>query len=195
MRRLSVFNAVSLDGYFVDNKGDMSWAHAGQDDPEWQAFSAENAGGDGVLVFGRITYELMASYWPTPMASQNNPAVAEGMNRMPKVVFSRTLDRVSWSNTKLVKSDMAAEIRKMKNEPGPDLVILGSGSIVAQLAQEGLIDDYQIALKPVALGGGRTMFEGIKEQLNLKPTKTRAFGNGTVMLWYEPYASSRKIFS
>ncbi len=186
MRRLSVFNGVTLDGYFVDSKGDMSWAHAGSDDAEWNAFAAENAGGSGVLVFGRITYELMAGYWPTPLASKNNPAVAEGMNRMPKVVFSRTLDKASWSNTKLVKSDMAAEIRKMKKESGPDMVILGSGSIVAQLAQEGLIDEYQIALKPVVLGQGRTMFDGIKQKLNLKLTKTRAFRNGSVMLWYEP---------
>jgi dihydrofolate reductase len=91
----------------------------------------------------------MAGYWPTPMALQNSPVVAKGMNDMPKVVFSRTLEKASWSNTKLVKGDMFAEIRKMKTEPGPDMVILGSGSIVSQLAQENLIDEYQIALAPV----------------------------------------------
>src|SRR5258708_40321520 len=101
---------------------------------------------------------------PRPLENKSNPAVGEGMNRMPKVVFSRTLDKAPWSNTKLVKSDMAAEIRKMKKESGPDMVILGSGSIVAQLAQEGLIDEYQIALKPVVLGQGRTMFDGIKQK-------------------------------
>jgi dihydrofolate reductase len=186
MRKLVVFNNVTLDGYFVDRNGDMSWAH--QQDAEWNAFVAENAGGGGVLVFGRITYELMASYWPTPLASQNDPIVAEGMNRMPKVVFSRTLDKAPWSNTRLVKSDMAGEIRKMKKEPGPDMVILGSGSIVSQLAPERLIDEYQIALHPIVLGKGRTMFDGIKEKLPLKLTKSRAFGNGSVMLWYEPAA-------
>jgi len=188
MRRLIVFNNVTLDGYFVDTNGDMRWAHSGNDDAEWNAFVAGNASGGGELLFGRITYELMAGYWPTPLAMKNDPIVAEGMNRMPKVVFSRTLDRASWSNTKLLKGDIAAEIRKMKNKPGPGMAILGSGSIVAQLAPEGLIDEYQVVVNPVVLGKGRTMFDGIKERLNLKLTKTRAFGNGKVFLCYEPAA-------
>jgi dihydrofolate reductase len=184
MRRLAVFNSVTLDGYFVDMKGDMSWAH--QDDAEWNAFVADNASGEAVLVFGRVTYEMMASWWPTPQALQSLPAVAERMNSLQKVVFSRTLDRASWSNTTLVKGDMVRAVRKMKQEPGNDLVILGSGSIVAQLAQEGLIDEYQIALNPVALGAGRTMFDGIRERLRLKLTQTRSFANGNVFLRYEP---------
>jgi dihydrofolate reductase len=184
MRKLVVFNMVSLDGFFVDSKGDMSWAH--KNDAEWNAFVNENASGNGVLVFGRITYQLMASYWPTPMARQSSPVVAKGMNDMPKILFSRTLDNASWSNTKLVKGDLATEMRKLKNEPGPDMVILGSGSIVSQLAQQNLIDEYQIALSPIVLGKGRTMFEGVKEKLNLKLTKSRTFGNGTVFACYQP---------
>jgi dihydrofolate reductase len=130
----------------------------------------------------------MAGYWPTPYAIKNDPIVAERMNNLPKVVFSRTLDKASWNNTKLIKGDMAAEMRKMKKEPGKDMAILGSGSIVSQLAQEGLIDEYQIAVNPVVLGQGRTMFDGIKEKLTLKLTKTRTFGNGNVLLCYEPMA-------
>jgi dihydrofolate reductase len=187
MRKLVVFNNVTLDGYFVDKNGDMSWAH-GKPDTEWNAFVSGNSSGGGQLLFGRITYELMASYWPTPLASENDPVVAEGMNSMPKVVFSRTLDRVSWNNTKLLKGDLAAEIRTMKREPGPGMVILGSGSIVSQLALEGLIDEFQLVVNPVVLGTGRTMFDGIKEKLALKLTKTRAFGNGNVLLSYEPGA-------
>jgi dihydrofolate reductase len=184
MRRLAVFNNVSLDGYIADRNGDMRWAH--KPDAEWKAFVAGNARGEGMFLFGRITYELMASYWPTPMAMENDPVVAEGMNRMPKTVFSRTLDKVSWSNTTLVKGDPGAEVRKMKKEPGPDMVILGSGSIVSQLSQEGLIDEYQIALIPVVLGKGKTMFEGVERKLDLKLTKSRTFGNGSVFLCYEP---------
>jgi len=187
MRKLAVFNMVTLDGFFVDSKGDMSWAH--KNDEEWNAFVGGNASGSGVLLFGRITYELMASYWPTPMALQNSPVVAKGMNDLPKVVFSRTLDKASWSNTKLVKGDMVGEVRKMKKEPGPDMVILGSGNIVSQLAQENLIDEYQIALNPIVLGKGRTMFEGVNEKLNLKLTKSRTFRNGNVFLCYESMAS------
>jgi dihydrofolate reductase len=184
MPKVVVFNNVSLDGYFVDANGDMSWAH--NQDPEWNAFVSDNASGTAVLVFGRITYDLMAGYWPTPLAMKNNPVVAEGMNNLQKVVFSRTLGKVTWKNTRLVKGDMLEEVRKMKQEPGPDMVILGSGSVVAQLAKAGLIDEYQVALSPVVLGKGRSMFEGVKQKVNLK--KTRAFGNGKVMLWYEPAA-------
>jgi dihydrofolate reductase len=186
MRKLIVFNHVSLDGYFVDANGDMSWAKADHNDAEWNEFVSGNASGEGALVFGRVTYEMMASFWPTPVAMEMMPAVAEGMNRMPKVVFSRTLSEASWNNTNLVKGDLATEMRKLKQEPGPDMVILGSGSIVSQLAQEGLIDEYQIVVNPIALGAGRTMFDGIKEKLRLKLTKSRAFNNGNVLLCYEP---------
>ena len=184
MRKLVVFNHVTLDGYFVDMNGDMSWAH--KNDAEWNEFVADNTSGGGVLMFGRITYEMMAGFWPTPFATENYPIVAKGMNNLPKVVFSRTLDKALWNNTKLVKGGLAAEVRKMKKEPGQDMVILGSGSIVSQLAQEGLIDEYQIVVNPVVLGKGKTMFDGVKEKLNLKLTTTRIFGNGNVLLCYLP---------
>lgn len=186
MRRLVVFNNVTLDGYFTDKKGDMSWAHRGQQDEEWNAFVEGNAKGEGELVFGRVTYELMASFWPTPLAAQVEPVVAGRMNQMPKVVFSRTLDKAAWSNTKLVKGDVVAELRKMKQEPGGDMTILGSGSLVAQLARAGLVDEYQLVVNPIALGQGRTLFEGLEEKLTLKPIQTRAFGNGNVLLCYVP---------
>ena len=185
MRKLIVFNNVTLDGYFTGENGDLAWAHTRGDDAEYNAFIGENAKGGGVLLFGRITYEMMASYWPTPAAMRDNPAVAEGMNRSEKVVFSRTIEKSSWSNTRVVKGDIAAEVWKMKQESGPGMAILGSGSIVSQLAPEGLIDEYQFVVNPVALGKGRTMFDGVREKLNLKLSKTRAFRNGKVFLSYE----------
>jgi len=188
MRKLIVFNHITLDGYFVDANGSMAWAKAGQDDPEYNAFVGENASGDGTLLFGRVTYDLMIKYWPTPMAKQHNPVVAEGMNNMPKFVFSRTMDHASWNNTTVVKGDLVSEVRKMKQESGNGIAILGSGSIVSQLAPAGLIDEYQVVVNPIILGKGRTMFDGVEEKLNLKLTKTRAFGNGNVFLCYEPMA-------
>jgi len=187
MRNLVVFNHISLDGYFVDVNGSMMWAHGGRSttDDEWNAFVAGNASGEGTLLFGRITYDLMVSYWPTPMAKQNDAAVAERMNALPKVVFSRTLDKAAWNNTKLVKGELTSEVRKMKNEAGEGMVILGSGSIVSQLAQEGLIDSYQFVVNPTVLGKGRSMFEGVKDKMSLKLTKTRAFSNGNVFLSYD----------
>jgi dihydrofolate reductase len=186
MPKLVVYNAVSLDGYFTDANGDMSWAH--KKDPEWQAFVSENASGGGQLLFGRITYDLMASFWPTPLAAQSNPIVVERMNSLRKFVFSTTLDKVSWNNTTLLKGDLTAEVRKLKQAPGPDMVIMGSGSVVAQLADAGLIDEYQIVLNPLVVGNGRTLFEGVKNKLPLKLTRSRAFDNGNVVLFYQPMA-------
>src|SRR5215813_15566954 len=103
MQQLIAFITTSLDGYFADASGDMSWAH--KSDPEWLEFVHGNASGGGTLLFGRVTYDLMIKYWPTPMAKQQNPVVAEGMNSMPKFVFSRTIEHASWNNTTVVKGD------------------------------------------------------------------------------------------
>ena len=153
MPKLIAFNQVTLDGYFADMNGDMSWAH--KQDPEWKAYSAENAKGDATLLFGRTTYEMMASFWPTAFAAQSAPETAAAMNSRPKVVFSRTLREATWNNTRLAKGDLAKEVRDLKGKPGPSLVVLGSGSIVAQLAGQGLVDEYQALVVPIALGGGQ----------------------------------------
>ncbi len=184
MRKLAVFSQLTLNGYFAGADGDISWAH--RQDPEWRDFVAGNASAGGDLLFGRITYEMMASYWPTPLAKQNDPVVAEGMNRAPKVVFSRTLREASWGNTRLVKDGLESEVRRLKQQRGKDMAILGSGSLAAQLARAGLIDEYLVVVNPVLLGKGRTLFEGIPETLSLRLTKTRTFGNGNVLLCYEP---------
>jgi len=183
MRRLTVFNHLSLDGYFTDARGDMGWAH--RDDAEWRAFAEGNASGGSELLFGRITYEMMAGWWPSPMAATAMPVVAERMNGLPKVVFSRTLAAAAWRNTRLLKGDLATEVRRLKSEPGPGMVILGSGSIVAQLTQERLIDEYQVVVAPVVLGAGRTLFDGLTERLALKRTSERSFANGNVFICYE----------
>jgi len=184
MRRIHVFDTVSLDGFFTDEHHDMSWAH--QRDEEWNAFSSSNAGGDGELLFGRVTYEMMAAFWPTPQAAKMLPEVAAGMNAMPKIVVSRTLATVTWQNTRLLKGDLVPEVTRLKQQPGADLVILGSGSVVSQLAEAGLIDEYQIVVSPIVLGRGRTLFETVRRRIKLTLTKTRAFRNGNVVLWYEP---------
>lgn len=183
MRKISVFNSISIDGYFTDCNNDMSWAHAGGDDPEFAAFTSGNASGEGALVFGRVTYEQMASFWPSPQAAQMMPEVAAGMNRMRKIVFSRSLERVEWNNTQLIKDDPVQAVRALKAESGPDMVILGSGTIIAQLAAAKLIDAYQFVIVPIVLGAGRTLFEGI-DRATLKLTNSRAFGNGKIVASY-----------
>jgi dihydrofolate reductase len=185
MRKLSVFNLVTLDGYISGEKGDISWHRV---DPEFQEYAEKNSNSGNTLLFGRVTYELMAGYWPSAEALKTDPVIAQGMNSSPKIVFSRTLKKADWNNTRVVKDDMLGEVRKLKQQPGKDLTILGSGSIVAQLAGAGLIDEYQILLNPVILGNGKTMFEGLEGKPVLKLTKTRTFSNGNVLLCYEPMA-------
>jgi dihydrofolate reductase len=185
MRKITVFNSISLDGYFTDENGDMSWAH--KNDPEWNSFVAGNAKGDeGTFLFGRVTYQMMASWWPSEQAMQMMPDVAEGMNSRSKIVFSRTLEEATWNNTRLVKHNMIDEVRKLKNEAGDDMIIFGSGTIVSQLTAEGLIDEYQMVISPIVIGSGRTMFEGMKKKLVLKRTQLRTFDNGNVFSSYVP---------
>ena len=185
MRKLIVFNSVTLDGYFTDAKGDMSWAHGNQD-KEWTDFVSGNAQGDSAMIFGRVTYQMMAGWWPSEQAKQAMPAVAEKMNQAPKVVFSKTLERATWNNTTLVKDDPVATVRKLKQEAGPALIIFGSGTIVAQLTAAGLVDEFQIVLVPIVLGKGRTMFDGIPTRPKLKLIRSRTFTNGNVFLCYQP---------
>jgi dihydrofolate reductase len=185
-RQLSAFMQISLDGYFCDANGDMSFAHKSADDREWRQFVEGNAAGGGVLIFGRTTYQMMAAWWPTPAAAKAMPEVAAHMNALPKIVFSRTLTSADWTNTTIVGGDLAGTIRRMKAEPGPDMTILGSGSIVTQLAAAGLIDTIQVVLNPVALGAGKSFLGGVQQPLKLEMTQTRVFGNGSVVLWYVP---------
>ena len=186
MQRLTVFNHISLDGYFTDAKNDMGFARNKIGDLEWDTFVEGNAGGGGTMVFGRVTYEMMASFWPTPLAAETMPKIARRMNSAEKVVFSRKLKEAQWQNTRLVKTDPAGEIRRLKQEAGEGMVIFGSGSIVNLLAKEGLVDEFQFVLDPVALGAGRTMFEGLPTKLDFTLKVARTFKNGNVLLSYEP---------
>lgn len=185
MRSVIVFNQVSLDGFFSDADGDMRWAH--RDDPEWSAFAADNATSAGsLLLFGRVTYDLMASYWPTPMAREQAPAIADGINATPKIVFSRTLARADWANTTVVRDDPATEVRRLKQTPGKPIAVMGSGTIVSQLADAGLVDEFHLAVNPIVLGRGRSMFATLERRFELRRISTREFGNGNVLMCYAP---------
>lgn len=184
-RKIAVFNHVSLDGYFTDQNNDMSWAHRPSDDREWNSFVENNAGGGGVLLFGRVTYEMMAGFWPTAMAAQQMPVVAEGMNKRQKYVVSKTMDKANWENTTVLKGDLVEKVKKLKEEDGETIVILGSGSVIAQLTDAGLIDEYQVVVNPVIIGKGRTMFENVSHKINLRLTNSRTFKNGNVLLSFE----------
>jgi dihydrofolate reductase len=129
---------------------------------------------------------MMVAWWPTPAAATAMPEVAARMNALPKIVLSRTLTSAHWNNTTLIKNDLVGTISRMKAEPGPDMAILGNGSVATQLAGAGLIDTIQIVVNPVALGAGNSFLAGLRQALNLTLTPARTFGNGSVVLWYAP---------
>lgn len=188
MRRLFMFNMMTLDGFFEGPDRDISWHRV---DAEFNAYAVEMLDAVDVLLFGRVTYELMARYWPTPEALKDDPLVAGRMNRRSKIVFSRTLEKADWNNTRLIKDRMEEEILRLKQEPGRDLVLLGSGKVASQLGPAGLIDEYRVMVNPVVLGRGTPLFSGINERLHLRLLRTRTFGNGNVLLNYEPAGKER----
>jgi dihydrofolate reductase len=180
MKKLRVFESISIDGYFTDRADDMSWAHDGAEDPEFADWVGGNASGGGELVFGRVTYQMMEAFWPTPMAARQMPVVAKGMNAAKKYVASRTL-KPTWNNTHLLEGDLVKAVRALKAGDGPGITVLGSGNVAAQLGEAGLVDEYQFVVVPIALGGGRTVFTSRRK---LRLVEHRAFRCGNVVVTY-----------
>ncbi|HEU5292089.1 MAG TPA: dihydrofolate reductase family protein [Cyclobacteriaceae bacterium] len=183
MAKLSVFNFISLDGYYKDANNSTDWhQHGGKEEGE---FSEQGAQSGSILLFGRVTYEMMESFWPTPMAYEMFAKVADGMNKSEKIVFSKKKKKADWTNTKIINSNIVEEVKKLKKGK-KHMTILGSGSIVTQLAEEGLIDTYMFMVDPIAIGKGTSIFKGLKRQLNLKLISSRPFKSGVVLNQYEP---------
>ena len=174
---------VTLDGFFDGPNHDISWHNV---DAEFNEFAIEQTGSVGALLFGRVTYELMASFWPTPFALETDPIVADLMNRLPKLVFSTTLAKADWNNTRLIKDHVAEEISQLKQQPGNDLALFGSANLMSTLMKLDLIDEHRIMVNPVILGSGTPLFKRAENTLSLKLVKTRTFGNGNVLLCYQP---------
>ena len=172
---------VSLDGYFEGPDHSIDWHRV---DQEYNDYAAALLRSADAILFGRVTYELMAGYWPTPEAIANDPVIAELMNAHRKIVFSKTLKRADWHNTTIVKANILEEIRKLKQEPGKDLVVLGSGTLVAELTKIGLIDQYQLMVNPVVLGHGTPLFQGMEYRANLELEQCKAFSSGNVLFCY-----------
>ncbi|HEX9387810.1 MAG TPA: dihydrofolate reductase family protein [Anaerolineales bacterium] len=183
MRKVFLFNMTTLNGFFEGPNQDISWHNV---DEEFNEFAIDQLNEIGTLLFGRITYQVMESYWPTEIAINNDPVVAGLMNSLPKIVFSRTLDQAEWDNSRLVKENVAEEVLKLKAQPGKDIAIFGSSDLAVTLAESGLIDEYRIILNPVFLGNGTPLLKGIKEKVNLKLLRARTFKSGNVLLYYAP---------
>lgn len=182
MRKLYLFNFVTLDGFFEGaGKWELDWHNV---DEEFQEFAIGQLNETDLLLFGRVTYEGMAGYWTTPDALKNDPIVAGKMNSIPKIVFSRTLKEASWNNTRLIKENVAEEVLKLKSQPGKDIGILGSAALASTLIRQSLIDEYRIMLNPVVLGSGMPLFEGVENRMTLRLLRSRSFKSGNVLLCY-----------
>jgi dihydrofolate reductase len=184
-----VSNLMSLDGFVAGPKGELDWfVYEGfVKGTEFGQYAREVISAVDAILLGRLTYEEFVSYWPN--ATNDDPVITERMNNLPKIVFSRTLDKVgwgNWNNARLVKENATDEVRKMKAQPGKDLVIYGSGSLVSSLMKEGLIDEFQFFIQPVVLGKGKPEFQNLDQRYWMKLVKVTPLKSGAVALYYEP---------
>jgi len=183
MRKIIVSNVVTLDGYFEGPDKEIDWFMVSEGFFAYARKVLENA---DTLLYGRITYELMLAFWPN--ATDQDPVITEKMNSLPKIVFSNTLKKVEWgkwNNARLVNGNILDEITQLKQQPGKDIVILGSGTLVSQLSQYGLIDEYRIIVNPLILGKGNLMFKDIDHRIGLTLLKTEILDAGVVVLYYQ----------
>ncbi len=182
MRKLIFQNMVSVDGYFEGPNHEIDWHNV---DAEFNEYAIDLLHHVDALIFGRVTYQLMANYWPTSAARTDDPDVAERMNNLPKIVFSRTLKTIEWQNSRLVKENVAGEIKRLKQQPGKDLAIFGSSNLALTLLPLGLIDEIRLFVAPIVLGGGRPLFQGLEKRLPLKLVNTKTYRSGNILLFYQ----------
>jgi dihydrofolate reductase len=182
MRKLYLFNMITLDGFFEGKEPwDLGWHNV---DVEFNTFAVEQLESTGLLLFGRKTYEGMAQYWGTDQAKNDDPVVAGLMNAIPKAVVSCTLTSATWNNTTLLNGNVVDEINKLKSQPGKDIGIFGSAEFASSL--NSVIDEYRIIIAPVILGSGTPLFKPAAGMVRLKMTNVRNFTNGNILIYYIP---------
>ena len=195
-RRIVTFTWVTADGYFAGADGNLDWVVP---DEEQARAAAEGISGFDTVLFGRRTYELFEGFWrnavvdesgtiPDPhhpgRRSREHGAIATALNRMTKVVFSRSMKDAAWQNSRLLRELDPREMENMKAQPGKDLIIFGSGSIVSELTRHGLIDEYQFAVCPVLLGSGQSLVRDVSTRLRLELLDAKRLPSGDVILRY-----------
>ena len=180
-RRLIMWNLVTLDGFFEGpKKWDLDFHEYVWGD-ELEQLSLEQLRTADALLFGRVTYEGMAAYW-----SEAKGPIAELMNAIPKVVFSRTLAAANWNNTRLVREDAAAEVATLRNSPGQNLYVFGSADLSATLIKHDLFDEYRLCIAPVVLGAGTPLFKASAERKRMTVREARRLESGGAILFCEP---------
>lgn len=180
MAKLIMWNLTTLDGYVEGPGRDISW-HEDVWGEELERLSLEQGQAAGALMFGRVTYDLMAGHWPTASGE-----VADFMNALPKYVFSRTLKTSDWNNTQLFSGDIPETVAKLKRETAKDIYLFGSAELASHLIPHGLIDEFRICVAPVLLGAGTPLFKRADERRKLKLLEAKGLNIGAVLLRYAP---------
>jgi dihydrofolate reductase len=183
MRKIVLFNLMTLDGYFEGENADISWHNV---DQEFNDFAIAQLKTADMLLFGRKTYQLMAAYWPTAEGIKDNPVIADLMNQIDKIVFSKSLEKAHWDHARVISEGLLDEVKKLKSIPGKDVFIFGSADLSSTLIDHDLIDEFRIMINPLILGNGTPMFQNITTKIDLQLLKTKVFGNGNVLLNYIP---------
>ena len=183
MRKLISFMVVTLDGYYEGPDGEFDWPNV---DDEFNEFAISQLDDIETLLFGRATYEGMASYWPTPAALEDDRVIADRMNNIPKVVFSSSLESADWQNTRLVSGDVAGAITELKQQSGKNLAVFGSSTLTVSLIDQGLVDELRVMVQPILLGTGKSLFAGLHDRVPVQLQRTTVFSSGNVMLHYRP---------
>jgi len=188
MRKLVLFLHASLDGFVEGPNGEMDIGWVSYD-ADLEKHSKDILSTADTVIWGRGTYQMMHSYWTSvpsdPSASQHERNHAEWIEKTAKIVFSTTLEKVEWNNSRLVKEDLEEEIKNLKQQPGKDMVILGSPRLAHYLMQLNLIDEYKITVSPVLIGSGLPLFQGLMERVNLKLIENKTFDSGAIALVYQ----------
>jgi len=187
MRKVIVSMNVTLDGFMAGRNYELDW-HFSYWNEEMAEHACERLSKIDTILLGRVTYQAMAGYWPYQAFNTSFPreqlAFAEMMNNYRKVVFSRTLQNTAWNNSRLVKANLRREIARLKQQPGKDMIIYGSRSIVTALMRSGLVDEYELWVHPVLLGKGKPLFPGQPHMRQLRLMRTRSFASGVIILYY-----------
>jgi dihydrofolate reductase len=181
MAKIILFNMITIDGYFEGPGNDISWHSV---DAEFNEFAIEQLNNASTLIFGRKTYELMASYWPTDAALKDDPVVAGLMNSLPKIVFSKTLKDVNWSNTRLHTGNLKKVCSDLKSGNKKDIFVFGSADLASDMIKLNLIDEFRMIISPVILGEGVPLFRSSSGKINMKLIRSKEFKNGNVLVVY-----------
>ncbi|HEX9739173.1 MAG TPA: dihydrofolate reductase family protein, partial [Ignavibacteriaceae bacterium] len=184
MRKIIVSNLVSLDGFISGPNGEIDW-FISIADKEFEEYSVTQINSIDTMLFGRITYQLMESYWSVATTATDDQRIIDAMNDSSKIVFSKTIDKAEWKNSRLVRENMIEEVSELKKRSGKDIVIYGSGSLVSALTQAEMIDNYRLYVVPVILGSGKPLFNQVNNRINLELNDTRKFNSGLVLLHYK----------